>query len=34
LRESFKKRAKNKKDGLSGRPVCRCKDTPCKGVCS
>ncbi|CAN6286022.1 unnamed protein product [Urochloa humidicola] len=19
---------------LSGRPVCRCKDTPCKGVCS
>lgn len=19
---------------LSGRPVCRCKDAPCKGVCS
>nr|CAB3502280.1 unnamed protein product [Digitaria exilis] len=19
---------------LSGRPICRCKDTPCKGVCS
>ena len=19
---------------ISGRPVCRCKDTPCKGVCS